>query len=182
MASVLQVLGGRVEAMAEAHEFARRYANVERSKGGDNDMDRAPAFKAFVPGVGGLLCVCVCLCTSTHVDYVFWFELFRLRSLHHAVATTYSSFMVGVVHGYSNGLAHNTSATHGCSERTLFFNFISTHIHGGRQGQRQGHSAGQGTQSTTCNLPWRCSCSTRPAQPHTADAGFSYVSWALHYC
>jgi hypothetical protein len=47
----LQVLGGRVEALAEAHEFAQRYANVERSKAGDNDMDRAPSFKTFIPGV-----------------------------------------------------------------------------------------------------------------------------------
>ena len=47
----VQVLGGRVEALAEAYEFAQRYANMERSKGGDNDLDRAPTFKTFVPGV-----------------------------------------------------------------------------------------------------------------------------------
>lgn len=40
-----------MEALAEAHEFAQRYANVERSKAGDNDMDRAPSFKTFIPGV-----------------------------------------------------------------------------------------------------------------------------------
>eukprot|EP00200_Dunaliella_tertiolecta_P009469 CAMPEP_0202374094 /NCGR_PEP_ID=MMETSP1127-20130417/4995_1 /ASSEMBLY_ACC=CAM_ASM_000462 /TAXON_ID=3047 /ORGANISM="Dunaliella tertiolecta, Strain CCMP1320" /LENGTH=402 /DNA_ID=CAMNT_0048971161 /DNA_START=1186 /DNA_END=2391 /DNA_ORIENTATION=+ len=46
----VKVLGGRVDALAEAHEFAQRYANVERSKGGDNDLDQAPAFKTFIPG------------------------------------------------------------------------------------------------------------------------------------
>lgn len=46
----VEVLGGRVEALADAYEAQKKYAGVERSKVAGEGVDRAPPFRHFIPG------------------------------------------------------------------------------------------------------------------------------------
>lgn len=46
----MQVLGGRVEALAAAHEAQQLYGGLERPQGAATDTDVALAFRQFVPG------------------------------------------------------------------------------------------------------------------------------------
>ncbi len=51
----LQVLGGRVETLAEAWEFQKRFGNIDRPTTQTNaeDQDQPPPFHRFVPGRKG---------------------------------------------------------------------------------------------------------------------------------
>ena len=50
-APVVQVLGGRVDALAEAWEFQRKYGSLHRdAEAQSSSTDRPPPFTPFVPG------------------------------------------------------------------------------------------------------------------------------------
>eukprot|EP00983_Pelagomonas_calceolata_P031489 987629-Pelagomonas_calceolata.AAC.1 len=168
-----------------------RYANVERSKGGDNDLDQAPAFKTFIPEplgrvrstlfcIGGVFCR-VFQAGKLQTPTYLWEQVPRTVCIAALVDTSSNAHTCMEPMPWTHRPSKCVQARKPSMRAS---NGVSCALHiMRREGQHEGHPS-RGCQSrcaasSNSTSPWPKQRNSRlpaRAEPHPANAGSGHFS------